>query len=179
MNYENFLELVNNRQACRGFSDKKIQDEILKKIASIARLAPSACNSQPWKMYFVKEPMKVKQVAQCLQAEGRNAFTSTAQAIVVISEIIPENLKPDVLKKYSKDHFVKYDIGELLAYVTLSAKSLGVDSCIIGWMNEEKIKEVLGVGKEEKIGLAVVLGYSDSKTREKTRKSFDKVIKFI
>ena len=47
---QKFLELVNNRQSCRDFNDKPLERETLERIVELGRLAPSACNSQPWKM---------------------------------------------------------------------------------------------------------------------------------
>jgi nitroreductase len=179
MDYKEFLELATTRQATRGFLDKRVEQEKLDKIIQVARLAPSACNSQPWKMYAVSSPDMVKKVTDCFQGENRNTFTSTATAVVVISEVMPENLKPDVVKKYGLDHFVKYDVGELLAYITLSAKTLGVDSCIIGWMDSEKLKSVLNAKDNEVFGTAVVLGYSDAPLREKSRKPLAEIVEFI
>ena len=179
MDYKEFLELTQTRQATRGFLDKRVEQEKLDKIAQLVRLAPSACNSQPWKMYFVSSPDMVKKVTSCFQGENRNLFTSTATAVVVISEVMPENLKPDVVKKYGLDHFVKYDVGELLAYITLSAKTLGVDSCIIGWMDAEKLKTTLNAKENEEFGVAVVLGYSDAPLREKLRKPLAEIVEFI
>ena len=179
MEYKEFLELVTTRQSTRGFSEKRVEKEKLDKIVEVARLTPSACNSQPWKMYVVSEPDMVKKVTDCLQGGNRNGFTSTATAVIVISEIMPEKLKPDVVEKYGLSHFVKYDVGELLAYITLSAKTLGVDSCIIGWMNVEELKKTLNAKENEQFGTAVVLGYSDTPLREKSRKPLTDVSEFI
>lgn len=179
MEYKDFLDLVSKRQSTRGFSDKKIPRDVLEKIAELCRLCPSACNSQPWKMYFVDSPNMVGQVVKCFQGENRNLFTSTASAVVVIAEVMPNNLKPDVAKHFSTDFFVKYDVGELLAYITLSAKSLGVDSCIIGWIDKDKLKQTLNADDTERFGVAVVLGYSDAPLREKTRKDISETVKFI
>lgn len=179
MEYKEFLELVTTRQSTRGFIDKKVEQEKLQKIAEIARLTPSACNSQPWKMYFVSEPNKVQKVTQCLQGGNRNGFTSTASAVVVISEIMPEKLKPDVVEKFGLAHFVKYDVGELIAYITLGAKTLGVDSCIIGWMKAEELRKTLNAKDNEQFGIAIVLGYSDTPIREKSRKPIEDITEFI
>ncbi len=179
MEYKDFLDLVSKRQSTRGFLDKKIPRDMLEKIAELCKLCPSACNSQPWKMYFVDSPTQVERVVKCFQGENRNLFTSTASAVVVVSEIMPDNLKPDVVARFGLDRFVKYDVGEMLAYITLSAKSLGVDSCIIGWIDTEKLKQTLNADDSERFGVAVVLGYSDAPLRKKDRKELSETVKFI
>ena len=45
-----FENLIKTRQSCRDFNEKEVSAETLEKIAELAMLAPSACNSQPWKM---------------------------------------------------------------------------------------------------------------------------------
>ncbi len=173
--YDNFKELVRIRQSCREFNDKKVDEKDILEIAELAMLSPSACNSQPWKMYVVTQEEKVKAVAQSLQERGRNEFVNGAKAFIAISEKAPR-LKPDVEKRFDRNHFVKYDIGELIAYLTLSAKAKGIDSCIIGWINQDMLKNALNLPDDEICNIVISFGYSDILTREKTRKSKDDII---
>ena len=166
---EYFKELALTRQSCRDFNDVPLKRETIEEIASIAMLAPSACNSQPWKMYIVTEPEKLKAVATSLQDHGHNAFTSKAKAFIVISEK-DATLKETVSSRFSSNHFVKYDIGELTAYITLGAESLGVKSCIIGWINHDLLKQAINLPDGEISNIVVALGYSDTPIRDKKRK---------
>ena len=177
MNYEDFVKLVNERQATRSFNDKEISEELLNKIVSVGRLTPSACNSQPWKMYVASEKGVVDKVRKSLQAENRNMFLDSAKAFIVLSEVI-RPLKPDVEKRLGKSRFVKYDIGELCAYLTLTAKSLGIDSCIIGWIDIEALRDAVGMSENEDCNVVIALGYSDVPLREKSRLSLDEIVKF-
>ncbi|MBQ8427335.1 MAG: nitroreductase family protein [Clostridia bacterium] len=176
--FDNFKNLVFARQSCREFSDKQIERDKLDKIMELSMLAPSACNSQPWKMVCAVQKDSVKAVCECLQEKGHNKFLDGAKAYVAV---INKNatLKDTVQSKFDRNRFVKYDVGELVAYITLSAKSLGIDSCIIGWMNEEKLASVLGLEQNEKCEIVVALGYSDIPTREKKRKDKEEIIKYI
>lgn len=176
--FECFENLVNTRQSCREFNDKPLDASVVEKIATLALKAPSACNSQPWKMYLVTEPEKVKAVAESLQERGRNPFASKAKAFVVVSER-DATLFESAVQKFGKNHFVKYDIGELVAYLTLGAQSLGVSSCIIGWIEQEKLKKAVGMPEGEVSNIVVALGYSDIPVREKKRKDAVEVIKII
>ena len=45
---DSFLELAQHRQSDRAYLDKPVENEKLNRILEAARLAPSACNSQPW-----------------------------------------------------------------------------------------------------------------------------------
>lgn len=178
MNYEEFLELIESRQATRSFSGKEIEKDVLEKIVSAARLAPSACNSQPWKMYVVTDKEKVAAVAKTMQNEGKNSFLSEAKAFIVLSEVV-RPLLSTVKNKNGNAHFVKYDVGELAAYVTLAAKAAGVDSCIIGWIDVPALKKELNMTDEEDCSIAVALGYGDKPLRDKIRLPEKDTVKFI
>ena len=62
-----FFELVNKRESVRGYLDKKVEREKILKIVEAARMAPSACNAQPWKFILVDDENKVKEIANNLK----------------------------------------------------------------------------------------------------------------
>ncbi len=175
---ELFKKLALSRQSCRDFNDKPLDKTTVEEIASIAMLAPSACNSQPWKMYLVTEKDKVSAVAKSLQDRGHNAFVDGAKAFIVISEK-DAALKESISARFRSDHFVKYDIGELTAYITLAAESLGVKSCIIGWINQDALKTAINMPDGEVSNIVVALGYSDTPLRDKKRKSPREIITLL
>lgn len=173
-----FLELAKKRQSCRAFSDKPIEKETLDKIMETAMLAPSACNSQPWRMICATSGDSLKEISESLQVNGHNAFLTGAKAfIAVVDKVMP--LKPTVEQRFDRNRFVKYDVGELIAYITLAAKDLGVDTCIIGMMDEERLYKALDLKENEVCTIVVALGYSDIDTRQKTRKNKEDIIRYI
>ncbi len=177
MNYDNFSKLVMSRQACREFNDKPLSRETVDKIVELSRFAPSACNSQPWKMYVACGEM-VEKITPTLVEKGVNTFLDKAKAYIVLAEKAA-TLKPSAEKKFSRMHFVKYDVGELAAYITLTAQSLGVANIVIGWVNLDELKDVVGMDEGEECRLVIALGYSDIPVRDKIRFDREKTIKFI
>ena len=173
---EYFTKLVNERQSCRNFNDKPLDKELVVEIAKQAALAPSACNSQPWKMYVVTEPERLEKTAKALGAKGHNKFLVNAKAFIVLADK-QATLKEGV--RFDRNHFVKYDVGQLCAYITLTAKSMGVETCIIGMVNQDLIGDAVGLKKGEHCNIAVALGYSDSPLRNKVRKKYDDVIEIL
>lgn len=172
---EQFEKLVKTRQSCRNFNDKPLEKETVYKIADLARFSPSACNSQPWHMYCVTSPDKVKQVAKAVQGMTHNKFASGAKAFMVLCNKMA-TLKPGVESKFDRNFFVKYDVGELIAYITLTAESMGVSSCIIGWLDPKDIQKIVGHPEKERCEIVVALGYSDIPVREKVRKPAEETI---
>ena len=124
-------------------------------------------------MYLVTEPERLKLTANALGVNGHNKFLSGAKAFIVLAEK-SATLKPGV--RFDRNHFVKYDIGELLAYITLTAESMGVSSCIIGMVDQNLITDAVGLADGELCNVAVALGYSDISVRDKKRKPLDETI---
>lgn len=172
-----FERLIKERQACRKYIQKPVEREKLQKMLEIGRLAPSACNSQPWKTY-VACGEKAKQIAPCLQDLGMNKFLSDVPAFIVVTET-EATLKAGAERKVAQNHFVKYDIGELIAYFTLEAKNLGLDTCVIGWVNGESLRTVVGYPENENCNLVIAVGYSDCETRTKVRKPLEEFAVFL
>jgi len=50
-----FIDLLQSRRSVRSFLDKPVEREKIIKCLEAARLAPSACNSQPWKFVVVDD----------------------------------------------------------------------------------------------------------------------------
>lgn len=176
--FDNFTKLVLNRQSCRNFNDKPLEKETLDKITSLALNAPSACNSQPWAMYVVTSEDAKKNVAKSVQDLFMNKFVDKAQAFIVVADTMAK-LKPGASLKFGENHFVKYDVGELVAYITLAAESLGVSSCIIGWVDQKKLRSAVPLKENEVSNIVIALGYSDIEKRPKTRKDKSEKVFYI
>ena len=91
----NFMEIAEKRQSCRSYNaGREVEQEKLNSILAAARLAPSACNGQPY-MLTVCRGETAKKVAKATQGLGMNKFASDAPVMIVVSE------KPYVSEKYS------------------------------------------------------------------------------
>ena len=174
----NFSEIVNARQSCRKFdADRMVENEKLDAILSAIRLAPSACNGQP---YFVTvcRGEKAHEVAKATMGMGMNRFTADAPVMMVISEM-PYNATAAMGAKLKKNDYRSIDIGIASAFLTLEATEQGLGSCILGWFDEKKIREICSI--EGTVRLVVALGYPQEGDilRVKKRKDPDELFKFV
>lgn len=170
-----FLDIANTRQACRSYDPiREIEREKLEKILEAARLAPSACNSQPY-LITVCTGEKKELVAETTRGVGMNGFTKDVPVILVISEK-PE--KKGVLGTLVPiDSYMALDMGIVAAYITAEATTQGLSSCIIGWFDDETVRKVCG--NEGRTRLVIALGYAKEgdPIRKKVRKSLDQLVK--
>jgi len=172
-----FIDLVEKRQSDRKYIQKEISDSDLYKIIEAARLAPSASNSQPWTFIVAKDNnIKIK-LAEATVSKGLPINKFAFEAAVIIAIVVEE---PKVLTRFAswlkKRDFQWIDIGIAAEHICLQATELGIGSCMIGWFDEKKVKQVLHVPSNKRIGLLITLGYTpnDYYHRQKIRKSIDK-----
>lgn len=179
MNLQELKEFYLKRQSCREFSDTVVPDEVISEICKTALLAPSAMNAQPWRLLAVVRE-KREEVLKCLQHLGANKFASKASALVVVASDKSGGMMK-VGELFKENEFVRNDLGILTAHLVLAAEAAGVGSCILGWRNEEKLREILGLGKNTVIPEVVALGYPAEgyPVREKKRKPQDETFALI
>ena len=171
-----FYELCEKRQSCRSFAqDREIEREKLYRIIEAGRLSPSACNGQPYLMTLVLGNMRAG-VVKAVTGMGMNKFTKDAAAFIVISE---EGYVPSAAlgAKVKGNDYRSIDIGILAANLTLAATEEGVGSCILGWLDDGALRELLSLDRP--VRLVIALGYPSEgdKQREKKRKPTDELLK--
>lgn len=177
-----FFELVSLRQSVRKF-DKNKPVEMQKLIACLeaARLAPSACNAQPWKFIVVEDQeIKEKVARQTYNSFFRfNKFVVNAPVIVVIT-LEEQNFTSKIGTLIKKIYYPLIDIGIAATIFCLQAQEFGLGTCMIGWFNEKSIKEILQIPKERKIGLLIAVGYPPEgyKIRQKQRKKLKEIMSY-
>jgi len=74
------LDLIKSRQSDRKYSEKPVEKDKLNRILEAGRMAPSACNAQPWKFIVVDNPELLGKLAEAASAKllGMNMFVSQA-----------------------------------------------------------------------------------------------------
>lgn len=174
----NFTEIAQARQSCRSYDpDWAVEPEKLERILQTARLAPSACNGQP---YFVTvcKGETAHAVAKAVQGMGMNRFASDAPVMLVLSE------KPYVATaalgaKAKGNDYRSLDIGILAAYITAEATAQGLGTCILGWLDDIKIREICDL--DGAVRLVISLGYAKDgdPLRSKKRKDMDRLVRVI
>lgn len=162
-----FKHLALKRESCRDYTGEAVPHEMLCEILESARLAPSACNSQPWRL-IAAEGKTAEKLRPMTQAGGANRFTDAVSTFVVICET-KATLRAGVAEDSQK--FAQIDTGIVTAMLTLAAADNGVASCIMGCFDEAGTKQLLSIPEDAKVRLIIALGYANAKEpRKKNRK---------
>lgn len=175
-----FLELVSSRQSDRAFDpNRKVEKEKIERIVEAVRLAPSACNAQPWHLIVVDNPELKNKVADATSTRtlGINHFTKQAPIhIVLVEEKV--NLASGIGGWVKQKDYAQMDLGIAAAHIALAAQAEGLGSCIIGWFDEPKMRELLSIPESKRVWLDIVIGYSVQPARTKKRKSKEEMVSY-
>ncbi len=207
------LDIIKNRGSVRAYSNKKIEDDILNEILEAGRLAPSWMNVQPWHFIAVSDSETKKLLSEL--AAGQKHVANAPYVIVVLGDfnawekpVFGKVLKetkgiddvgvdyitstPSLYPKLQGESILVARTVEQctysMAFMMLQAKSLGIDSCVIGAFGNEltnfnqeiykKAKEILNIPDNNYITGMLTLGYpeNDSIRHHKIRKNFSDVV---
>ena len=172
----NFTEIALTRQSCRSYDEtREVEQEKLDSVLEAARLAPSACNSQPYH-FTVCRGQAAKEVAAATQGMGMNKFSSQAPVLIVISEAT-YNKSAALGAKVKGNDYRSIDIGITTAYLTAEATAQGLSTCILGWFDDDKVRKICGI--DQSVRLVITLGYAkDEALRNKKRKDIFELVTY-
>ncbi len=204
-----FLELASRRQSTRKYDiNRPVEPEKIERIIEAARLAPSACNAQPWHFVVVNEAELMDEAIDAISdpAEGetqpvhfvivdepelKNKVADAASARLLgmnhftkqapIHILLVEekvNLSSGIGGVIKDKHFAYVDIGIAASHICLAAEAEGLGSCILGWFNESKIKKLLNIPDSKRVILDILIGYPAQELRPKKRKSTDEIVSY-
>ena len=173
----NFLEIAQARQSCRAYDETKpVEQEKLDAILEAAQLSPSACNGQPYKITVCRGNAS-REVALACRGMGLNKFATQAPVTLVISEM-PYVKSAAMGAKLKNNDYRSIDIGLVTAYITAEASAQGLSTCILGWLDDDRIREICDLSYP--VRLVITLGYAKEgdPLRKKVRKNLEQLVSY-
>ncbi|HED0920766.1 TPA: NAD(P)H-dependent oxidoreductase [Campylobacter coli] len=201
----NFKELISKRRACKLFNDKKISEEDLHFILESGILAPSSHGFEPWKFVVLNKKEDNQKLAKfCLNQEN---VASASHNIIFLArkdlqskdEFAQKQIRrfagskeenfQRILKIYTHDtdamdekelyHFAQLQCYLAMMQMSLAAMSLGIDSCMIGGYEKDKVDDFLKLEHPFETAVILSLGYQAHEPKYPTQRlKFDEVVEF-
>lgn len=170
-----YTELIRTRESIRNYDlTRPVSKEVLEKILNAGRLAPSACNYQPWKILVISSAAMLEKVKACYQ---RDWLKEAPQIIVMVG------LKNQAWNRtYDGYNSIETDVAIAMTHIILAAENEGVGTCWIAAYNPFLLKETLGIKEDQLIFGITPLGYPKpgfQKTLMKKRKSLEETVEFL
>ena len=180
----NFLEMMQKRKSCRSYAPGKvIAREDLLKIVEAGRLTPSGCNSQPWKFIVVDSPEAKEKLGDALLLKNGSTgapWRGNVSAFIILVER-EARVMPMVVEYYQDtQRFAPGDIGAACMNMCHEAFELGLDTCIIGMNDQEKMEKYFGIPAGCTVRMVLAIGYAANPDApyNKVRKPQEEVCSF-
>jgi len=146
------LDVIRIRRSVRKYRSDPIPDDVFDRLLEALRLAPSACNNQPWRFIVVRDPAAREAVAHA----SRDQMFIAQAPVVIVGCGFPA-------KAYQRmggyGNSVDIDLAIALDHLMLAAAEAGLGTCWIGAFDEQAVKQVLGVAEGAKVVALTPLGY--------------------
>ena len=145
-----FYELAKDRWSVRSYKDIPIEDEKMQQILEAGRVAPTAKNYQPQRIYVVKSKEnreKLKTVCRCTWDAPVILVAAFDQERVCLSKHMPGHDSGQI------------DTSIVCTHMMLRAWELGIGSCWVGLFNADEVGEILGLPKHHRVVALMPMGY--------------------
>ena len=164
-----FLSVVRSRRGIKRYLPKDVEEEKLQKILEAVSHAPSARNQQPFRFLIVKDKTLKENISKISFHNDQKILEAPILVVAICN--------PSLAWKYpnEKDDTALIDVAIALDHLSLSAAALGLGTCWMAKFEEEKLKELVGAKKEERIPIMMTLGYAAEIPEEKPRKKIEEL----
>ena len=161
------LELIKIRYSCRKYQPTSVEQEKMDYIIECVRLAPSACNKQPWMFRIVTKEEERKKLCQCYNRE----WFATAPVMVIASILHDE----EWVRGDGKPHG-DIDIAIAVEHLCLAATEQGLGTCWVCNFNAALLKERFALPADEEPAVVIPIGYPADEPRQKKRKPIGEIL---
>jgi nitroreductase len=164
-----FLELANKRYSVRAYKPVPVEDEKLAEILEAARLAPTACNLQPFRLIVIHTVGREEELKRIY----RSPWFAKAPIIICACTVPSEGWMRTDGKNYAL-----VDLAIAVDHLVMAATSLGLGTCWVGAFDVKAAREVLKIPDQAEPVIFIPLGYPDDKPGPKHRKSIDELVRY-
>jgi len=175
-----FMKLVAQRRSIRKYKPLPVEKEKLLVCLEAARLAPTACNAQPFKFIVVSDPAAKDKLAEAAFSGLYSAckFAAAAGALVVV--VSQKGSATAWLGNQMQDtNFRLMDIGIAAEHFVLAAEEQGLGTCWLGWFNAKAAAKALSLPSGTKAEVMLSVGYADEAPPPRKRKSMEEIASLI
>ncbi|MEW5950381.1 MAG: nitroreductase family protein [Elusimicrobiota bacterium] len=171
-------EVFEKRKSIRKYKAQEVEDEKLKQCLQAFRLAPSACNLQPYKVFILKGKAKDDFCKKVFTgAYSACSFAAKAPIIIAVASS-KKTFTGWAGNQIQGTDFPLIDIGIAGEHFILEAAALGLGTCWLGWFSKKEADKALKLGIGEKTEILISLGYPDEEPKDRPRKKEEELFFF-
>jgi nitroreductase len=156
-----FLELAEARRSVRAYKAEAVPEDLLQQVLEAGRLAPSACNKQPWRFIVVREEVNRRALGA---AYAREWFWKAPVVLAVC--ILPQEAW---VRAYDGQNYAMVDGALAMDHMTLAAAEAGLGTCWIGAFDPAAVHDILGLPDGVQVVGMTPLGFPDVEPNPRAR----------
>ncbi len=170
-----YYTLIHSRESIRDYDpERPVKKEILEKILDAGRMAPSACNYQPWEFLVIESPQMLEKIRACYH---RPWFKDAPHILIVLG------LKDKAwVRGFDGYNSIETDLAIVMTHLILAAENEGVGTCWIEAYDPSILRNALGLKENEVVYGITPLGFPRpgfSKKGIKNRKSLEEIVRYL
>ena len=165
------MDVIKSRRSIRRYEDKEIPEEHIQQVLEAVQWSPSWANTQCWEVVLVKDA-GMKEKLQEILSKNNPASKGIIQAPVVVAlcgKVKNSGYYKGEARTKFGDWFM-FDLGLATQSLCLAAHNLGLGTVIVGDLDHNKAKEVLGAGDDHEVVVLIPLGYPAKDSRAPKRR---------
>ena len=175
-------QVISTRHSVRKYQDKPVEREKINACLEAARLAPSACNSQPWEFIVIDDPKVKADFAKEAFSGVYQMSAWVAKAPVIVAAVSDKGSFVSRMGGFlRRTEFYLIDHGIACEHFVLRAWDLGLGTCWIGWLNSDKAGKFFHLPGNKKIEHLLAVGYPAPETahdKPHTRKKLEEIVSY-
>ncbi|WP_428897352.1 Nitroreductase [Parelusimicrobium proximum] len=173
------LDIIKNRRSIRKYKKTPVEKEKIEAIIEAGRLAPSACNAQPWHfVVFNEEEAKNKFGSEVFSGIYSNTKFALQAPVLVVIVSDKGNITSRIGNMVRRTLFWVMDAGIAGENMALQAQSMGLGTCWIGWFDHKKAAKMLGLSSGQKAEILLSVGYPDESPLPRPRKELKDAVSY-
>ncbi|HJZ39132.1 MAG TPA: nitroreductase family protein [Bacteroidales bacterium] len=170
-----YYDLIRARESIRDYDPARpLSPEVLERILDAGRVAPSACNNQPWEFLVIRSPEMLERARECYH---RPWFKDAPNILIVLG------LKDKAwVRGFDGYNSIETDLAIVLTHLILAAENEGVGTCWIEAYDPAILRKVLDLDDNRVVFGITPLGYPRPgfvKKGNKNRKTLDEIVKYL
>ena len=156
-----FKELARARHSCRAYRGEPVEEEKLAAVLEVARLAPTACNRQAFRLYVIPTAARREDIRRLYP---RDWLAEAPLLIGIAGDPAGNWVRGD------GRNYVDVDCAIVMDHVILQAADLGLGTCWIGAFDPAAARRLLELPAGWEPIAFTPLGYPADEPRPKERK---------
>ena len=180
MENKTLIELVKHRTSCRAYDPTPVPREYLELMLEVARLAPSACNKQPWRFVVIEdEAVRMRLIDEAFLKGIPMKWAENAGAIIALG-MEKSAITHKIAPKISGVDYPLLDLGIAGEHLVLQAEELGLGTCWIGWIKPKEVRRIVGWPRSIEAVSLITVGWPASEERKsRPRLSLEDITRWL